>query len=137
MGLLRVCTDKHSLGMTIRTFLSKILSPNINCSCIVSYFLLTRNLTIRTLQHSEQYSAFQLIKKGLEKIWGTLSQISIWALMIGFMLYALLVWTKGATLPGITSVSRFRSTNSPLSSHSIPFGVTYYRCAAAIFPIST
>ena len=79
-------------GMTIRTFLSKILLPTL-IAVAVSYFLLTE-ISRPDTPTSEQYSAFQLIKKGLEKIWGTLSQISIWALMIGFMLYALLVWTK-------------------------------------------
>ena len=79
-------------GMTIRTFLSKILFPTL-IAVAVSYFLLTE-ISRPDTPTSEQYSAFQLIKKGLEKIWVTLSQISIWALIIGFMLYALLIWTK-------------------------------------------
>lgn len=78
--------------MTIRTFLSKILFPTL-IAVAVSYFLLTE-ISRPDTPTSEQIGAFQSIKKGLEEISSTLRRVSVRALMIGFFLYSLLIWTK-------------------------------------------
>ena len=78
--------------MTIKTFLSKFLFPTL-IAVAVSYFLLTE-ISRPDTPTSEQFGAFQSIKRGLEEISTKLSQISFWALMVGFILYSLLVWTK-------------------------------------------
>ena len=78
--------------MTIRAFLSKFLFPTL-IAVVISYFLLTE-ISRPDTPTSEQFSAFQLIKKGVEEISTTLGQISFWALAIGFLLYSSLVWTK-------------------------------------------
>ena len=78
--------------MTIRTFLSKIFFPTLIAVAVI-YFLLTE-ISRPDTPTSEQISAFQSIKKGLEEISSTLRQVSVRALMIGFFLYSLLIWTK-------------------------------------------
>ena len=79
--------------MTIRTLLAKVLFPTL-IAVAVSYFLLTEISRPDTPTSHQEFNAFQSIKKGLEEILTTLGQISFWALMIGFMLYSSLVWTK-------------------------------------------
>lgn len=78
--------------MTIKTFLSKFLFPTL-IAVAVSYFLLTE-ISRPDTPTSEQLSAFQSIKKGLEEISTTLRRIWFWPLTIGFTLYSSLVWTK-------------------------------------------
>ena len=78
--------------MTIKTFLSKFLFPAL-IAVTVSYFLLTE-ISRPDNSTSEQVSAFQSIKKGLEEISTTLRRIWFWPLTIGFTLYSSLVWTK-------------------------------------------
>ncbi|MDE0301098.1 MAG: lysylphosphatidylglycerol synthase transmembrane domain-containing protein [Candidatus Poribacteria bacterium] len=84
---------RHALYcMTIKTLLSKFLFPTL-IAVVISYFLLTE-ISRPDTPTSEKYSAFQLIKKGVEEIVTTLGKISFWAVTIGFFLYSSLVWTK-------------------------------------------